>query len=113
MIEYTQLLFILILQMSTKGKEICYLPNSGKKCDLSELGNILTGNSEFCFQCGTELTEKGEFEPSHLVSICDDCTWIEENPFHCRLCRRECMPEWELELPDEGWVCPYCSTETE
>ena len=75
--------------MSAEEKEICYLPKSGKKCDLSELGNILTGNSENCMRCGTELTEKSEFEPPRLVSICDSCTLKEENRFKGRVCMRE------------------------
>lgn len=99
--------------MSAEEKDFCFLPKSGEICDLSELSNILTGKSEKCLLCDAKLDKKGEFEPQRLVSICDDCTWIKENPFNCCVCRVERMPEWELELPDEVWVCHYCSTETE
>lgn len=51
MMKYTKLLFILILQMSAEGKNICYLPKLDKNCDLSKLHEMLQGKSETCMHC--------------------------------------------------------------
>lgn len=59
------------------------------------------------------LAEKSEFEPPHLASMCDKCAWIEENQFNCRKCGYEQMPKGEYEIPDGGWICRFCSKETE